>query len=81
MISLRKTLVTLLAPIGAATIIGTGFAYWTFNMSPVTVEADPISNSANITGEVTNGNVELLSIPSILVFPKDPKALAILLMD
>lgn len=68
MISLRKTLVTLLAPIGAATIIGTGFAYWTFNMSPVTVEADPISNSANITGEVTNGNVELLSIPSILVF-------------
>lgn len=67
MISLRKTLVTLLAPLGAATIIGTGFATWSFGLKE-TVIADPITNDVNITAEVTNGKVSILECPSVLVF-------------
>lgn len=67
MISLRKTLVTLLAPLGAATIIGTGFATWSFGLKE-TVIADPITNDVNITAEVTNGKVRILECPSVLVF-------------
>ena len=67
MISLRKTLVTLLAPLGAATIIGTGFATWSFGLEE-TVIADPIVNKANITAEVTNGNIYILESPTLLVF-------------
>lgn len=67
MISLRKTLVTLLAPLGAATIIGTGFATWSFGLEE-TVIADPITNDVNITAEVTNGKVSILECPSVLVF-------------
>lgn len=67
MISLRKALVTLLAPLGAATIIGTGFATWSFGLEE-TVIADPITNDVNITAEVTNGKVSILECPSLLVF-------------
>ena len=67
MISLRKTLVTLLAPLGAATIIRTGFATWSFGLEE-TVIADPITNDVNVTAEVTNGNIEIRTWPNLLVF-------------
>ena len=67
MISLRKILVTLLAPLGAVTIIGTGFATWTFGLEDYET-IDPITNDVNITAEVTNGKVSILECPSVLVF-------------
>lgn len=68
MISFRKTLFTLLAPLGAATIIGTGFATWVFSIQDVTIEGDPVNNNVAVTPEVKNGNIEILSCPSLLVF-------------
>lgn len=68
MISFRKVLFTLLAPLGAATIIGTGFATWVFGIQGVPVEGGPVNNNVAVTPEVTNGNIKILSCPSLLVF-------------
>ena len=68
MISFRKALFTLLAPLGAATIIGTGFATWVFGIQDVTVEGEPVNNNVAVTPEVKNGNIKILSCPSLLVF-------------
>ena len=68
MISLRKTLFTLLAPLGAATIIGTGFATWVFGIQEPTVVGGPINNNVAVTPEVTNEDIKILTCPSLLVF-------------
>ena len=67
MISLRKALFTLLAPLGAATIIGTGFATWVFGIQNVRVDAS-FNNNVAVTPEVENGDIDILSCPSLLVF-------------
>ena len=68
MISFRKTLFTLLAPLGAATIIGTGFATWVFGIQKVTVNGDPVKNNVAVTPEVENGDIDILSCPNLIVF-------------
>ena len=68
MISFRKALFTLLAPLGAATIIGTGFATWVFGIQNVIVEGDPVINKVAVTPEVEKGEIKILSCPSLLVF-------------
>lgn len=67
MISLRKLAFSFLAPIGALTIIGTGFATWTFSMGEVEV-SENVQDNVNVTAEVTNGNLEVLNVPKVLVF-------------
>ena len=67
MISFRKALFTLLAPLGAATIIGTGFATWVFGIQDVTVDVS-FNNNVAVTPEVENGDIDILSCPSLLVF-------------
>ena len=67
MISFRKALFTLLAPLGAATIIGTGFATWVFGIQNVRVDAS-FNNNVAVTPEVEKGEIEILSCPSLLVF-------------
>ena len=68
MISFRKALFTLLAPLGAATIIGTGFATWVFGNQGVPVEGGPVNNNVAVTAEVTNGTIGIIQKPSLLVF-------------
>ena len=67
MISLRKLAFSFLAPIGALTIIGTGFATWTFSTGEVHIE-EKIQDNVNVTAEVKNGDLEVLSVPDMLVF-------------
>lgn len=69
MISFRKALFTLLAPLGAATIIGTGFATWVFGIQNVRVDAS-FNNNVAVTPEIENKNenIEILTCPSLLVF-------------
>ena len=67
MISFRKVLFTLLAPLGAATIIGTGFATWVFGIQGVTVNAS-FNNNVAVTPEVENGDIEILTCPNLIVF-------------
>ena len=67
MISLRKLAFSFLAPIGALTIIGTGFATWTFTTGEVHIE-EKIQDNVNVTAEVKNGDLEILNVPKVLVF-------------
>ena len=67
MISLRKLAFSFLAPIGALTIIGTGFATWTFSIGKVEV-SENFQDNVNVTAEVENGDLEILSVPDMLVF-------------
>ena len=67
MISLRKLAFSFLAPIGALTIIGTGFATWTFPIGKVEV-SENFQDNVNVTAEVENGDLEILSVPDMLVF-------------
>ena len=67
MISLRKLAFSFLAPIGALTIIGTGFATWTFSIGKVEV-TDNFQDNVNVTAEVKNGDLEILSVPDMLIF-------------
>ena len=70
MISLRKALFTLLAPLGAATIIGTGFATWVFGIQDVPEVVGHVNNNVAVTPEIENNNenIKILSSPSLLVF-------------
>lgn len=68
MISLRKLAFSFLAPIGALTIIGTGFATWVFGIQDTTVDGDPVNNNVAVTPEVTNGNIDILTCPNLIVF-------------
>lgn len=68
MISLRKLAFSFLAPIGALTIIGTGFATWTFSIGEIEVPPVSVQDNVSVTAEVTNGNLEVLNVPKVLVF-------------
>ena len=68
MISFRKVLFTLLAPLGAATIIGTGFATWVFGIQGTTVEGKPVNNNVAVTPEVKHKDIKILSCPDLIVF-------------
>ena len=68
MISLRKLAFSFLAPIGALTIIGTGFATWTFSIGEIEVPPETIQDNVSVTAEVKNGNLEVLNVPKVLVF-------------
>lgn len=68
MISLRKLAFSFLAPIGALTIIGTGFATWVFGIQETPVVEGPINLGVGVTTEITNGDLELLTSPNLLVF-------------
>ena len=68
MISLRKLAFSLLAPIGALTIIGTGFATWVFSIGGIEVPPVSVQDNVSVTAEVTNGDLEILSVPDMLVF-------------
>ena len=67
MISFRKVLFTLLAPLGAATIIGTGFATWVFGIQNVRVDTS-FNNNVAVTPEVENGDIKILTSPNLIVF-------------
>ena len=67
MISLRKLAFSFLAPIGALTIIGTGFATWTFSIGEVEV-SESVQDNVSVTAEVKNGNLDVLNVPKVLVF-------------
>lgn len=68
MISLRKLAFSFLAPIGALTIIGTGFATWTFSIGEIEVPPVSVQDNVSVTAEVENGDLEILSVPDMLVF-------------
>lgn len=68
MISFRKALFTLLAPLGAATIIGTGFATWVFGIGGESEPTESIISGVGVTTEITNGSLELITAPNLLVF-------------
>ena len=69
MISLRKLAFSFLAPIGALTIIGTGFATWVFSNGEVPIEvSENFQDNVSVTAEVKNGNLDVLNVPKVLVF-------------
>lgn len=69
--SSRKLMLAFLGPIGALTIVGTGFAFWTFNeVHEETVEIGTSVQNVIVTDEVTNGRFEFITHPSFLVFSR-----------
>ena len=65
----RKVILSLLAPLGASTIVGTGFSVWVFSESfgdEVTLEAD--LDQVRVTPEITNGNLTINTVPDMVVF-------------
>lgn len=69
--SSRKLMLAVLGPIGALTIVGTGFAYWTFNeVHAETVDIGTSVQNVIVTDEVTNGRFEFITHPSFLVFSR-----------
>lgn len=68
MISPRKILFSFFGPIGALTIIGTGFATWIFGIGGASAKDEPINYGVGVTTEVTNGRLELITAPNLLVF-------------
>lgn len=68
MIFTRKLLFSFFGPIGALTIIGTGFATWIFGIGGASAHDEPINYGVGVTTEVTNGRLELITVPNLLVF-------------
>ena len=69
--SSRKLMLAVLGPIGALTIVGTGFAFWTFNeVHEETVELGKSEQNVIVTDEVTNGRFKFITHPSFLVFSR-----------
>ena len=70
-LSSRKLMLAFLGPIGALTIVGTGFAFWTFNeVHEETVELGKSEQNVIVTDEVTNGRFKFITHPSFLVFSR-----------
>lgn len=70
-LSSRKLMLAFLGPIGALTIVGTGFAFWTFNeVHEETVDLGKSEQNVIVTDEVTNGRFEFITHPSFLVFSR-----------
>ena len=69
--SSRKLTLAFLGPIGALTIVGTGFAFWTFNeVHEETVELGKSEQNVIVTDEVTKGRFKFITHPSFLVFSR-----------
>ena len=69
--SSRKLMLAFLGPIGALTVVGTGFAFWTFNeVHEETVEIGTSVQNVIVTDEVTNGEFDFITHPSFLVFSR-----------
>lgn len=68
MISPRKILFSFFGPIGALTIIGTGFATWIFGIGGASAHDEPINYGVGVTTEVTKGSLKLITAPNLLVF-------------
>lgn len=69
--SSRKLMLAVLGPIGALTIVGTGFSFWIFNeVTQKPVELGPSTQNVIVTDEVTNGEFVFITHPSFLVFSR-----------
>ena len=69
--SSRKLMLAVLGPIGALTIVGTGFAFWIFNeVTQKPVELGPSTQNVIVTGECTYGRFDFITNPSFLVFSR-----------
>ena len=69
--SSRKLMLAVLGPIGALTIVGTGFAFWIFNeVHGEPVKLDPSMQNVIVTDECTYGRFEFITNPSFLVFSR-----------
>ena len=69
--SSRKLMLAFLGPIGALTIVGTGFAYWTFNeVHEEEVDIGTSVQNVIVTDEVTKGRFDFITHPSFLVFSR-----------
>lgn len=64
----RKLLGFVIAPLGACSIIGTGFASWLFGGLEDTETAGPFEHEVNVTTEVKNGTFEIVQAPTLLLF-------------
>ncbi len=64
----RKLLGFIIAPLGACSIIGTGFASWLFGGLEDTETAGPFEHEVNVTTEVKNGTFEIVQAPTLLLF-------------
>ena len=67
MITPRKILFSFFGPIGALTIIGTGFATRIFGIGGASAQDEPINYGVGVSAEVT-GRLELVTVPNLLVF-------------
>lgn len=67
MFSPYKLIGLIVAPLGVATLIGTGFALWAFTDS-LPKANDKVSNEVKVTSLVEDGTFEIVQSPSLLVF-------------
>lgn len=67
MFSPYKLIGLVVAPLGVATIIGTGFALWVFTDS-LPEANNSITNEVKVTSLVEDGTFEIVQSPSLLVF-------------
>ena len=67
MFSPYKLIGLVVAPLGVATIIGTGFALWAFN-GDLPKANDKVSNEVKVTNLVEDGTFDIVQSPSLLVF-------------
>ena len=67
MFSPYKLIGLVVAPLGVATLIGTGFALWAFTDS-LPKANDKVSNEVKVTSLVEDGTFEIVQSPSLLVF-------------
>ena len=69
--SSRKLMLAVLGPIGALTIVGTGFAFWIFNeVHGEPVKLDPSMQNVIVTDEVTKGEFQDITCNLFLVFSR-----------
>ncbi len=69
--SSRKLMLAFLGPIGALTIVGTGFAFWSFNeVHEEEVDIGTSVQNVIVTDEVTKGRFDFITHPSFLVFSR-----------
>ena len=67
MFSFRKVLGCILAPVGAFTIIGSGFSLWYFVDGDNPVATKPVDIGVNVINAVTQGKIEITQTPHLIV--------------
>ena len=67
MFSFRKLLGCVLAPVGAFTIIGSGFSLWYFVDGDNPVATKPIDIGVNALDAVSQGNIDIIQSPHLVV--------------